>query len=48
MQLSKKDKNFSQFFSAFLKSILTFQHFQKKDNSLWRSISEIMVSEKRG
>ena len=48
MQLSKKDKNFSQFFSAFLKSILTLQHFQKKDNSLWRSISEITVSEKRG
>ena len=28
--LSQKKKTFSQFFSAFLKSILNFEHFQKK------------------
>ena len=28
--LSQKQKTFSQFFSAFLKSTLNFQHFQKK------------------
>ena len=30
MQVSRKQKNVSQFFSAFLKSNLTFEHFQKK------------------
>ena len=29
--LSQKQKTFSQFFSAFLKSTLNFEHFQKKD-----------------
>ena len=28
--LSQKQKTSSQFFSAFLKSILNFEHFQKK------------------
>ena len=28
--LSQKQKTFSQFFSPFLKSTLTFKHFQKK------------------
>ena len=28
--LSQKQKNFSEFFSAFLKSILNFEDFQKK------------------
>ena len=28
--LSKKEKTFSQFFSAFLKCTLNFEHFQKK------------------
>ena len=28
--LSQKQQTFSQFFSAFLKSTLNFQHFQKK------------------
>ena len=31
-QLSQKQKSFSQFFLAFLKSTLTFEHFQKKDD----------------
>ena len=30
MQLSRKQKTFSEFFSAFLKSSLNFEHFQKK------------------
>ena len=39
-------KTFSQFFSAFLKSTLNFAHFQKKDDSHSRCISQITVSEK--
>ena len=30
MHLSQKEKIFSQFFSAFFKSALNFEHFQKK------------------
>ena len=30
MQISQKQKTFSQFVSAFLKSILNFEHFEKK------------------
>ena len=30
MHLSQKEKIFSQFFSAFFKSPLNFEHFQKK------------------
>ena len=30
MHLSQKQKNFSEFFSAFFKSALNFEHFQKK------------------
>ena len=30
--LSQKQKTFSEFFSAFLKSTLDFEHFQKKIN----------------
>ena len=33
MQLSRKQKTFSEFFSAFLESSLNFEHFQKKDDS---------------
>ena len=32
-QLPQKHRSFSQCFFAFLKSILNFQHFQKKDDS---------------
>ena len=32
MDLSGKQKTFSHFPSAFLKSILNFEHFEKKDN----------------
>ena len=44
--LSQKLKTFSQFFSAFLKCKLNFAHFQKKDDSHSRYISQITVSEK--
>ena len=32
MQLSEKQKNFSEFFFAFLKSALNLKHWAKKDN----------------
>ena len=32
IQLSQKEKTFPQFFFAFLKSILNFKHFPKKDD----------------
>ena len=43
--LSQKLKTSSQFFSAFLKSSLNFEHFQKKDDPHSRRISDIMDSE---
>ena len=44
--LSQKRKTFSIFFSAFLKSTLNFEHFQKKDDSHSRCSSQITVPEK--
>ena len=32
MQVSQKQKTFSEFFLAFLKSMLKFKHFPKKDD----------------
>ena len=32
MQLFQKQKDFSEFFLAFLKSTLNFEHLQKKDD----------------
>ena len=32
MQLSEKEKNFSEFFFAFLKSMLNVKHLPKKDD----------------
>ena len=46
MLVSQKRKLFSQFFAAFLKSILNFEHFQKKDDPHSRCSSQITVSEK--
>ena len=46
--LSHKEKTFSQFFCAFLKSTLNFERFGKKDGPHSRCISEITVSEKGG
>ena len=45
MQLSQKQKTFSQFLAAFLKSRLNFKHFEKKDNPHSFCISEITDSE---
>ena len=44
--LSQKQKTFSEFFAAFSKSTLNFEHFQKKDHPHSRIISQITVSEK--
>ena len=44
--LSQKQKTFSEFSAAFLKSALNFEHFQKKDDPHSRIISQITVSEK--
>ena len=46
IQLSKKEKSFSEFFALFLKSTLNFQHFRKKDDIHSRYISEITDSVK--
>ena len=48
MQLSQKQKTFSQFFCAFLKSSLNFEDFQKKDDSHSWGLSKITESEKQG
>ena len=45
-QVSQKRKLFSQFFSPFLKSILNFEHFQKKDDPHSRCGCQLTVSEK--
>ena len=44
--LSPKQKTFSEFLSAFLKSTSNFEHFQKTDDRYSRCISQIGVSEK--
>ena len=44
--LSQKQKTFSQSFSQFLKSTLNFEHFQKKDDTHSRGISDITDSVK--
>ena len=41
MQLSRKQKTLSDFFSAFLKSNLNFEHFLKKEDPNSWCISEI-------
>ena len=48
MQLSRKQKTFSEFFCAFLKSNLNFEHFQNKDDSHSWGISKFTESEKQG
>ena len=48
MQLSQKEKTFSECFSAVLKCKLTFEHSQKEGDSQSWCVSEITESEKRG
>ena len=45
MQLSQKQKTFSWFIAAFLKSRLNFEHFEKKDDTQSFCISEFADSE---
>ena len=47
-RLSQKQKAFFQFFLAFSKSTLNFDHLQKKDDLHSWNISYITHSEKRG
>ena len=47
-ELSKKHTAFSQFFLAFSKSTLNFEHFRKKDDPHRWFISEMTHSQKRG
>ena len=46
--LSLKQKTFSGFFTAFLKSIWNLEHFQTKGESSGLSISEIIDSKRGG
>ena len=48
MQLSQTLKTFSEFFPAFSKSRLNFEHFQKKDDAHSLFICEATVLDKRG
>ena len=48
MQVSRKQKTFSYFFSEFLKSSLNFEHFLKKDDPHCWCISKITHPEKPG
>ena len=48
MQLSRKQKTVSEFFSAFLKSSLNFEHFQQKEDPHGWCISKITDTEKPG
>ena len=48
VQLSQKQKTFPPFFSAFSKSKLKFEHFQKKDDPHSVFISDATVCEKCG
>ena len=45
MELSEKQKTFSQFFAAFLKCRLNFEFFKKKDYPQIFCVSEIAYSE---
>ena len=46
--LSKEQKIFSGFFSAFLKGTWNLEHFQKKEEYSSLIISEIIYAERRG
>ena len=48
IKLSQKQKAFNRFFSAFSKSKLNFEHFQKKDDPHSLFISEATACEKHG
>ena len=45
MELSQKQRKFSQYFTAFLKSTLNFEYFEQKDDRHRFCISDITDSE---
>ena len=47
-ELSQKVKSFSEFFRAFSKSWLNFEHFEKKDDPHSLFISEATACQNRG
>ena len=49
MQLSQEQKTPSEFFSAFLKSRLNFEHIQQKNNTLMANVfPKLQDLQKRG
>ena len=48
VQLSKKQKTFSEFFNLFLKSTSNFEHFEKKHHPLSLSVSQFTDRERHG
>ena len=48
IQLSKKQRTFSELFYKFLKDGLNFEHFEKHDDNHGLCISEITDCERRG
>ena len=48
MPLSKKQKTFSQLFSAFLRIRLNFEHFEKKEDPHSLCILETIDCKRRG
>ena len=48
MQVSQKQKTFSDFFAEFLKSSLNFEHFQTTDDSHSWGFSKITESKNQG
>ena len=48
MQLSKKVKTFSQFFSPFLKSSSKFENFEKNDEIYSQCIAELIDCQRHG
>ena len=48
MQISQKQRTFSQLFFASFKSRLNFEHIEKKDDTHISWVSEITAFQKRG
>ena len=46
MRLSQKQDNFSEFFFAFLKSTLNFQHFPQKNNLIADLFKKLRTAKK--
>ena len=48
MQLSKKQKTFSEYFTLLLKAPSNFEHFERNDDTHSLSICEIRDCQRRG